>query len=445
MKQIKKFCTLAIFFVALFLLLPISVFGFDGNDDVKITKGNGEVTLEVLETGDKYEIFKDEELVYEGKENVFKETMDYDIQKYRIGVYSGKELIKVISMKVTNDEETKSINVEKKSKEEFIKETIQNTKLEAVIGDSYVSLKWPELPDEDKKYILYRDGEKIAETKELSFIDETVEPGTIYKYTVRVDNVLSDNAKREIMKMSNDGSIDLNDIEQTYSGTISTLVITPDNTKESLEKDQIMSPLVENDNNSNEALANVPPFFDMVYRTFIPFKSVKNPVNWFSKHKYLKGDDRTQYLPYTDRYRTESVVYGQFDFPPALAHTPDVSGTYACNASSCASPIYIDTASTSGIQFNIINASKNNLHWQVRHSVGIPINSLYPNIDYNYVVKATPSSLHAFGSHDGAPSQEMWLRHPAGEIRIHEYMVTKEIDLWKLFPGIGYESWTYDM
>lgn len=128
MKQIKKFCTLAIFFVALFLLLPISVFGFDGNDDVKITKGNGEVTLEVLETGDKYEIFKDEELVYEGKENVFKETMDYDIQKYRIGVYSGKELIKVISMKVTNDEETKSINVEKKSKEEFIKETIQNTK-----------------------------------------------------------------------------------------------------------------------------------------------------------------------------------------------------------------------------------------------------------------------------------------------------------------------------
>ncbi|MBR8646373.1 hypothetical protein KEH51_29305 [[Brevibacterium] frigoritolerans] len=62
------------------------------SQNVEIDKSNGEITLKIEEPGDLYKIYKGEELVYEGENNTFNETMDYELQKYKIGVYEKNEL-----------------------------------------------------------------------------------------------------------------------------------------------------------------------------------------------------------------------------------------------------------------------------------------------------------------------------------------------------------------
>ncbi len=119
----------------------------------------------------------------------------------------------------------------------------------------------------------------------------------------------------------------------------------PNNSQKYLNSDVLMDSFFESSTNSA-----IPAFFDITYRTYIPYQSVKNP-NPISKANYLKGDNRTSHQPYSDKYRTEARVYAQFDYPPAITLWPDVNPTYSCKTSSCSNPKNEGTASTSGLKF----------------------------------------------------------------------------------------------
>lgn len=462
MREVKcLICKITVFLVVI-LAIPIMTYVSAEGQDVKIDKKNGEITLTVEDPGDLYKYYKDDDLVYEGSSNIYKETMDYEIQKYKIGIYKNNELIKVISLKVANNKQlanntkmkTFSIaNVEKsnENKEELVGQIVRSTRLETIIRDNSVTLQWPAIPDEDKIYEIYKDDKKIAETKELSYIDTSVKSNTEYRYTVKVDNVLTKTEMKEKAAEANINTKDAKKEDYTYSGLISTLIITPDNSEESLVKDQIMAPIVETMENQNlkpqskMSALSVPKSneFSLDYRTFIPFKSVRNP-NRFSDYKYLKGDNRSSFSAYSDKYRTETRVYAMFNNPPALTLYKDVSGTYSCSDSTCSKPKYVATASSSSITLNKYMVKKDNLRWSLNHSAGIPLPDMqYPAIDYYYLAILTPKSFSVDGEHDKAPNHEFYMNYPGGSIKIHTFAVNSSKDFKKLF-GVK-TTWSFDL
>lgn len=450
MDIVKNIFCKTIIILGFILAIPMVSYASSESQNVKIDKSNGELTLKIEEPGDLYKIYKDEELVYEGANNTFNETMDYELQKYKIGVYEKNELKKVISLKVTNKKVITNLrSASTENKEDFVDQTIKNTRLETIIGDNSVTLQWPELPDEDKLYEIYKDDEKIAETTELNYIDTNVKPNTEYTYTIKVDNVLSETAKKEVAEKAKLSTKKLKKEDYTYSGTVSTLIMTPDNSEESLKKDEVMSPIVESmkvesTKKSGISTMAVPNSneFSLDYRTFIPYKGVKNP-NAASSYKYLKGDNRTSFAAYSNAYRTEASVYAMLSNPAALTLWPSVSGTYSCSTSACTDPKYVATASKSGIQLNKYTVATNNLRWSVNHSVPIPLPGVYPAIDYYYLAILSKSSFSVSGDHDKAPNHEFYMNYPAGSKKIHTYAVSSATDFWKLM-GVK-TTWSFDM
>jgi hypothetical protein len=78
----------------------------------------------------------------------------------------------------------------------FVKEDL---KLKSVVGNNFVEISWPYIPDQDGIYEIFRNGVLIDTTKNNSYIDTTVEPNQIYNYRVQVKNSLSlsEKSKRE--------------------------------------------------------------------------------------------------------------------------------------------------------------------------------------------------------------------------------------------------------
>ncbi|MEK4535610.1 hypothetical protein NST21_09670 [Peribacillus sp. FSL K6-1552] len=226
---------------------------------------------------------------------------------------------------------------------------------------------------------------------------------------------------------------------QTYDGTIATLVAIPENTEESLKNDAIMDPIVES-KSMQRALPSSNEFsFD--YRTFIPFKSVKNK-NPFSGENYLKGDNRG-FATYSDKYRTESQVYAMFKNPTALTLYKDVNESHSCTTSACTSTKSLGTASESGITMSKYSVTSSKLSWSVNHAVGIPLAKYYPKIDYYYLAIMKPKSFSASGELDKAPNHEFYMNYPAGTKTIKKHTVTSELEFFNLL-GVK-SSWSFDM
>ncbi|WP_147380258.1 hypothetical protein [Oceanobacillus picturae] len=421
-------------------------------EDVAIKKENNILTINIKKEGEMYKVFKDDTLVYEGEKNVFSEKMDYSQQKYRIGIFEDSRLLEVIQVNIRNDENTKINksrinNFNGGNKRQYIGDLIKETKLETITSTSGVTLNWNKIPDEDGVYEIYKNDKKIAETIDLSYTDSNVVAGENYYYTVKIKNKLTEEEEDQLIRDNkeneNFSSEELKEKvnELRYGGTLNTLVKVPDNNKQYLENDLLMDSFL-NDNEKANIAANVPMFFDVTYRTFIPYNSVENP-NPFSGANYLKGDNRSSFQAYTDKYRTEARVYAQFDYPPALKLWSDVNATYSCETSTCQDTNYEGTASTSGIDLRIVKEQRNDLQWRVIHGVPIPLTGPYPEIDYGYAVQASPNHFSAVGNHDEAPNHELWLNSPGESIRIYGFKVASKKDFWKLW-GIK-ESWSFDM
>ncbi|SFD03525.1 hypothetical protein SAMN05443252_11711, partial [Bacillus sp. OV322] len=195
MKKLKlQHVFLAVTFVlglSIIVLLPSVSLAAEKNKMVKVEEENNEVTITVQKKADFYKIYKDEELVYEGPNNIFKEKMDYISQKYKVGIYNNEKLEKVVSLKVSNDFKKETLLDADTHKEDKIGQIIRTTKLQTNVSDKLVELQWPELPDQDGIYEIYRDDQKVGETKELNYTDDSVKPDTEYTYTVKVDNKVS--------------------------------------------------------------------------------------------------------------------------------------------------------------------------------------------------------------------------------------------------------------
>lgn len=418
------------------------------NDVVTVKKENGVLTINIEKEGSTYKIFKENSLVYEGEKNTFSEKMDYTQQKYRIGIFKNDKLQDIVQLNISNNIENTISHYDRKykNKQDYIGELVQNTKLETIVSKKSVTLNWDEIPDEDGAYEIYKNNEKIGETTETSYTDYDVEADEQHYYTVKVENELTDSEKLDLIEKNKKNiSLDNKEVkelvdEASYEGTLSTLVLIPDNNKKYLKEDILFKSLFEKGEKVNKA---TPMFFNTTYRTYIPFKSVKN-LNPLSGKKYLKGDNRSSHQAYSDKFRTKADVYAQLDFPPAIKLWPDVNPTYSCKTKSCSNPKKEGTASTSGIKITKNKEQKNFLEYRVNHKVGIPLSGPYPNIDYGFHIVAQSNSFSAVGSHDKAPNHELWLNTPEKETLIHGYKMSSDKDFWKLI-GVPWQQWSFNL
>ncbi|MFE4238807.1 hypothetical protein [Peribacillus butanolivorans] len=155
----KKFFGGFALVMGLSIVLPITSYA-NSSDSVKIEKENGKGILNVQEKGDTYKFYKDNVLVYEGNSNTFSESLESDIEKYKVGIYNNNKLDKVIALKVSDRKDlpkTRSFSVG--NQEDFVNDTVQNTKLDTIVEENSVTLYWPEVPDEDKVYEIFKDVE----------------------------------------------------------------------------------------------------------------------------------------------------------------------------------------------------------------------------------------------------------------------------------------------
>ncbi|WP_175987037.1 hypothetical protein [Bacillus sp. Marseille-Q1617] len=427
-----------------------------------VKQTDSSLNVHIHEKADYYKVYNKGELIYEGTSPDWKDSIQEDFNKYKVGIYENNKLEKVVNVKVDNQKadqtkSTKSImyNQQNSLKEDVMSKKVSGNTLENIATSEEVKLKWASLPDDDGLYEIYKDGKKIGQTKNLTFTDRNVKPGERYSYKVisetEVDqeqkNLINEQIGQEKLKEFNPRQL-----REMYAvkGSLTNIVKTPENTESYLvEKEALIkTPESESGNNLLKA-ASFPGTSDwrnyiFRYTTFIPQDSVEDPKPF--NGTYLKGDGRG-YNYFSNSYRTRVDVNAYLTWNDFF-YNKDVGESHRCSDSACTDIIESDTASESGIEVLEDYSSSSKMQWRVKHDVGIPFGAEYPNITYYYDATLTSSpSLSINGSHDKAPSHEFYMAVYASDVMVplEKYMVDSEWDFIMLAPGMPQEYFNISM
>jgi len=418
------------------------------NEKVSVQKNGSKISLIIQEKGERYKIYKDEKLVYQGKNNKYIDNLDQDTHKYRVGIYQNNKLKDVISLKSSDKPKSVKMNTyslssteENTSNLEKMKTDVENTVLESIVTMNSVELKWPEITDEDGTYEIYRNGEKIGQTKSLNYIDKNLKANTEYDYEVQVNISVSSEEKANIEQEATEQGVTLNDTDKKelfyHTGSVSTLVKTPINTETSLKSDELIKTKASTSTGTMKATAagfTKDNEFSVEYKTFIPYKTVKDRLPGPNYGTYLHGDNRG-YDMYSNKYRTYTQANAQFTNPTSVTLFPYIGTSYRYSDKEGKHELDRAKASTSGIKLSVHGKNTRKLWWSVDHSVGVPFGKAYPNIDYYYTAVIKSSGFSITGEHDKAPNHEVYLLYPSGTHTLHRYAVKSELNFFSLMGG----------
>ncbi|TES56527.1 hypothetical protein E2L07_04885 [Halalkalibacterium halodurans] len=394
--------------------------------DSPFAEANSEPIIESKETdnsielwwnleGDFFEIYRDQELIWSGTETYFKDTnleSDY-LYSYRIGSYNkNNELIDISNLKTkTSNSEVKNFSTNSTNNGEEI-----STKLTSNVGLDYVRLEWGHLETKDGLYNIYRDEELIGSTKDLTYLDENVEPGKYYTYKIEAKKEISKQEKEEINSYIKENNLKLSkeDKEELFLKPhvlIRTVETNKEITQSELKSKDLPSPLIINEEDllkatSSTSINSIKYSLLFRYTTFIPQKTVKN-IHPLDLGTYLGGDNRSWGF-FNNRYRTRSDVYaGWAGGTSELRQVRSVGESILYADEAGTQIIKRDRASTSGIRLTRDQVSSSRIMWRVNHSVGVPFRASYPNIAYYYEGTLYSNySISLRGSHDRAPNHE---------------------------------------
>jgi len=423
--------------VLILIFIPDQLFANE-QQETNITTGDNSVKVEITTTGDYYKIFKNDELIYEGESNTFKDKLTDDIQKYKIGVFEKKKIKKIIKLNINKpmgNQLTTNSNNTKGLEAKAMEKAINSSMLETTASNKSVTLKWDKLPDEDNIYEVFKNEKKIGETKKLAFTDKNITPEREYKYTIKakINRSQQDVQKATRKIMQNKIKLTQEETNEIFSihGELSTFITIPKNNELELEESEELF------NQEDKIKTNALPkdnAYSFIYRTFIPYKSVKDPL----KGGYLKGDNRS-YASNSNKFRSETIQSVQFSQPTFAKQWKKVGKSHRCKDANCKNVIESGTANSNGIQSSVNILKSNRIQWTVRHSASVPFSPLYPKSDYQYFADLKKYTVFLSGSHDGAPNHEFYVFNMNGSSRfIHSYSIKSKNDFWKLLDlGLG--------
>lgn len=210
--------------------------------------------------------------------------------------------------------------------QEIVDNSINQNGLDTHSSSDGVRLKWGKIQGDNGVYSIYRDNKLLKKTKSKTYFDSNVKPGKSYTYKVETNVPLSKKSQNKVNELLakrkiNKSKLTKSEKSKLYniSAEFSSIVEIP-----KLTEDSLKSPLglltSKGEEGKSKALSTKAAFpkndaYSIIYNTFIPYKSVKDPN--FLKGGYLKGDNRGFNINATSS-RTHSVVNLQFQNPLSI-------------------------------------------------------------------------------------------------------------------------------
>lgn len=410
----KKMLSLVVspLLLATLVLQPVSVAASVSKDSenplqARTQISTSSVSLSWEHFGNNYQIFRDGKLIAETKQNAFTDTdvKPDELVKYVIAAFDDDKLVETIriSTKANSISEMRTFSGADKAPDMTI---------ESVAGANFITLNWPEIPDDDGVYSLYKDGEFIATVSERKFTDKDVEPNSTYRYSVIGTKKLSESEVENIKTELGD-AIDVSDdelyaLENTYEA-IKFVKTLDSNLDRNLDEDRLAE--------ANLITLASAPYFSFRYLTFIPDYKVKNPFD-LSGDSYFLGNDRGFNVLTFNNSKTEQNIDVEFDQPNSSTynHRVGVDTTVLVDEDNTEINRKTATCSTSNGGFDLFLYTPHSFGADAKKfaagaDCGIPyFDNISPDITYGYDAWIErDGDWRVAGSHDKAPSHEFYI------------------------------------
>ena len=352
---------------------------------------SGGITIEWTDTGDKYNLFREDELIYSGQDNQF---MEDELIPGEVCIYTLERIKNDIK-----DSERLKLQVTTGPKARNPDNILQEMSMAAIVSSSYIELIWEEIEDV-KSYDIFRNGEKVEQVEGPRFMDRNVEKDQAVTYWIK--------AKRP-----------LKDSEESFKKEKSAIAkvigaVTSDNSPKETAMEEFW--FIKMIGSPGELLKQKPDDvaddsgcgWSLRYTTFLGEKWLENP-NVVSLHRYFTGDGRG-FDPESSAYRTRADITLNFsNTEPDVELKGSVGKTKSYNVNKEFKEE--DTASKDGIVLENIRKDNDNILFTISHSVGNP---LVTSPDVNYEVHAVFNRNGYFdidGKHDQSPNHEVYIKN----------------------------------
>ena len=373
---------------------------------VQTKQATSSITLSWSQFGSHYKVFKEGKLIGETKNNTFidNDVKSDELVKYFIAAFDGDKLI-----------ETVRISTKAKSdiREKSIPGIAPDMTMESVASSNYVVLNWPEIPDDDSVYELYRDDEFIANVSGRNFVDSGLTPNTTYRYSIIGTKKINENEINAIKSEMGERILtdeELNLLKHTYESI--KFVKTLDN---DLVKNLENAPLNEANLITTNSASS--PYFSFRYLTFIPDYRVDNPIPG-GGNTYFLGNDRDFDVLTFNNSKTEQNIDIEFDQPnnSTYGHRVKNDSTTLVDEHNNVIETRSANCTTSNGGFDLFLYNPHSFGADAKKfgagaDCGIPFGpSFAPDINYGYDGWIErDGDWRVAGSHDQAPSHEFYI------------------------------------
>ncbi|MBP1991595.1 hypothetical protein [Paenibacillus eucommiae] len=404
--------TMPLLAVLLFSQSPVA-FADQAKDNIKAKTeiSASSVTLNWDKIGTDYKVYKDGKLIGETRENTFVDTTvkPDELYKYHIVVYDGDQLIDTVRIST----KAKS-SLDNSSLKKVNQINVPDMTIESIAGSDFVTLNWPEIPDDDNVYEVYRDGSLLASVSGRQFNDENVTHSTTYRYSVIGKKKLSEDEIKNIKKELDDNSAnvvsdeELHKRENTFEA-IKFVKTIDSNLEANLEESRLMESNLININSSS-------PYFSFRYMTFIPDARV--PIPFIGGLGYYFLGNNRGFNVLSESYKTQQNIDVTFDEPSYSTYNQRTgvgetvivdegwvyqdADTVVCTPSNGKYKLYLLAPNSYGTDLKQFGAGA---------SCGIPFfDNFTPDIDHYYDAWIErDGDWRVKGSHDKAPSHEFYI------------------------------------
>jgi hypothetical protein len=401
------------------------------------------ITISWKSIGDHYDIYTlDGKKVWSGKDlkHEIKNLKSNDLVDLKLIAYDeNNEIIDRVRFKTSTSESQKDkLAIENSKKNESkIYYSVDNARLETYIKDDEVKLVWSNLPDDDQKYEIYRDGKYITTVDESYYIDNNVEKDKWYRYEIKAYKTIPQDQIEKIKKsLPKAKKKNLSKEDQRVfqePKTLSAVIKTTTTNAPTKKQKGIVSPL---------SLPSGSGYM-IRYETFIPMKSAPNPwcdvpyIGCTSHH--FNGNNRSfrQWNFQAESYKTLSKVYITEENGRKSTKLGVRSVGHTIGYDKRGKTVKVARASSKGITIKYVQNSSTGWKHDGYHSVGNPL-ATAPNIDAHYYADVKENGSGYFKiNHDQAPNHEMYLyTYPGDSVRvIMQDKIHSVMKFFALTPG----------
>lgn len=390
-------------------------------------------------SGDYYQLFNDNLLIYNGSDNSFTHTnLDpSSIYSYSIiatdknGRVVEKTKIKTATRNsidntlIQLDTETDT-NTNTNSND--ILNPLKSNIINTVVTDQAISIMWDEIEGVNE-YEVHKNGvyqEKVYESK---FIDTKIDPEKEYSYTISGKKRINKEQEELILDHLRNNELKISETEKEallYEKYTITKNLKPNNNE-----------LTTNNHDNSQVKSFASTQWDLRYMTFIKPQYVSNPWSLVSSTKYFGGDNRN-WDAYSNKFRTKTDVKVCFcSAGKSVVMNKSIGTTNGYNSSYTL--IESDTDSGNGITLtNVDLTGSNKIKFTVNHSSGNPLVTS-PTIDYTYTGEFYNNGDYSIvGNHDQAPHHEFYIVQPGYQVLHRAELVSFD----HLFPHYPNKYWS---